>query len=543
MFHRDTLIFIVEAMGINTNIHSDMDELYRTNESAFSECARKSPLYGHSLVVGGTTRHEEYAKKALGMMLHTIESRDKQASGSIDRMIQKGWPRAFEHILNHHRKADVQRYIASLKNAHSQSAAENSAELFIFYSLCIRHKLKIIEMKEIMNFFLMLSFRNYLHGNERHYNFYGKLDGAARKEADELKSRVFRDYGIVVTPDNQIHTKDAKLAKLHRFFYRLAFSDKIELYYLFKELDVGEREIRDVFSAYLDELVGGGGGSGDGNGGDGGSGGDGNSGGSSSSSSNSSSTSDSGDSTFANDGSSDSEAAALFISGLIVKLLVKSVIQAKEYYFLHTDGQLREDADRQAKEIAGLGVENARLVDENARLKEMVAGLTEKLHVAGREAEKPHLEQIRALEKQLARQNESMQQEREKERELVALRDFFFSVESREAEQDAGQGASPQAIMDLTHTAGAIIGGNPRWSGHMKELLPKWVFISSEGFDKRSLDGIQTICFLPNHMSHALYYKAIGIAKAKNMDIGFIYSQNEQLALNEIARVLAKASS
>ena len=95
--------------------------------------------------------------------------------------------------------------------------------------------------------------------------------------------------------------------------------------------------------------------------------------------------------------------------------------------------------------------------------------------------------------------------------------------------------------MDLADTAGAIIGGSSRWSARMKELLPKWVFISSEGFDKRSLDAVQTVCFCPNHMSHALYYKAIAVAKSRNMDIGFIYSQNEHLALKEIAKVLVKA--
>jgi len=71
--------------------------------------------------------------------------------------------------------------------------------------------------------------------------------------------------------------------------------------------------------------------------------------------------------------------------------------------------------------------------------------------------------------------------------------------------------------------------------------LPNWVFITSTGFDKRSLDNIQSIFFVPNSMSHSLYYKAVAIARNKNMDIGFIYSQNEQLALKEIAKALARA--
>ena len=492
-YHRDLIIFYVDAMAINTKIYEDIDELYKTDENIFLSYAKKSPLYNHPLIIGGGLCREIYGKKALGILLYVNKTRSNKIKSGIDSIIKKGWPRAHRHIENPD-KAEADSYIAELKSGLDRNVIDNAAEMFIFCSLCIRHQTSIVNEKDFMAFLFSLSFRAkaYLQANEWQYDFYRKKDDTLREKAGHLEARIFRDYGIKITADGQFSAKDKRLNNLHQFFFRLAYADRVVLYYLFKDAGVNKCDIEEVFCACLSAI-------GEGN---------------------------------------DDEAARMFLSGILVKLLVKTVTQLKKRYFAHP-GQA--DAAKHEKAIGRLAAESKRLEDENARLKEAINDFEEKLQSSKKDIEKPHLDRIRELEKQVAKQNEIIHQGRGKDQELAALREFFFSLENREAATEAEPGSGTDALMDLKDTAGAIIGGAPKWIARMKSLLPRWVFISSVGFDKRSLDGIQTICFLPNHMSHKLYYKAVAVAKNKKMDIGFIYSQNEHLALKEIAKVLVRA--
>ena len=502
MEQRDTLIFLIEALAVNKKTHQEIDKLYKTKESLFSGYARRSPLFEHLLIAGGSARHEEYGKKALGIALYAMENKDMTVSDRVDDIVEKGWPRAYDHII-HYNKAKMESYIAELKRGASQSAAESTAELFVFYSLCMKIPTLVVRigLKEIQRFFLMLSFRGYLNTNDKYVDLLGELDENAKQDVEKLKSSIFRRYGIELAADNRVHIKDKWLAKQYRHYYRLAFTERISLYYLLKDVTFGEDDIMEVFCALSGEM-----------------GGD-------------------------VEDMDEAEAASLFLSGLMVKLMAKAVAWEKSYYFQrlaeHEDG----DAEKKEQTIAKLTRENEGLAAEARRLKESVDALTQRLREEKKEAEKLYLGRIRELERELAKRDEGLRQEREKERELVGLRDFFFNMENQALAQEGGTETKPGIWMDLKDTSGAIFGGKPRWSTRMKELLPKWVFISSPGFDKRSLDGIQTVCFVPGNMSHTLYYKAMNIAKAKNMEIGFIHSQNEQLALQEIAKVLAKAES
>ena len=506
MNQKDTLIFLIEALAVNTRTHEDIDALYRTKEPVFSGYARKSPLYGHTLIVGGSARHEEYGKKALGIALYAMEAHDKAVSDKVDDIVQKGWPRAYDHII-HYNKTDMDAYTDELKAGAGQSVAESTAELFVFYSLCMKIPPLVVKigLKEIQQFFLMLSFRDYLNTNDKYIGFFDKMDKTDRESVEKLKNRVFLRYGLEITPDNRLHIKDQWLARQYRYYYRLVFTERLLLYYLLKDIEIGDGDISEVFCACIGEM-----------GGDA-------------------------------DSMDEAQAAGLFLSGMMVKLLAKAVEREKNHYFRRIEEYTGEEAGKKEKAIARLTGENERLKAEIRRLKDKVGALTEKLSTEKKEAEKPHLDRIRTLERELAKRDEALRQEREKERELAGLRDFFFSMGRQEAEQDAESpqrpGARQGALMELKDTVGAIIGGNPRWGARMKELLPKWVFIASSSFDKRSLDGIQTVCFVPGNMGHTLYYKAMNIAKARNLDVGFIHSQNEQLALQEIAKVLAKADN
>ena len=492
IFDKETMIFLVEALILNTKIHEDIDDLYRTKSKTFHDYAVRSGHIEHPLIVCGSINHEEYGRRALGILQYAIETNNKNTINKLDKIIKKGWPEAYYNVSNY-KTVNIESYIKELQNACMRSVAGSMAELFVFYCMCIDNMLPIVSKAELVSFFTALAMRSYIHTSERYFDAYNKKSEEKRRELDTLRERVINDYGITITPDNQIIVSNNDLNKLYRFAYRLVYTDKVEMYHMFKDIQLEEKDINDILCAYHDIYK----------------------------------------------DSSNDEAGRAFLSGLIIKLLVKSIIGAKDYYFRQTAEQAEMYLLEQT--VERVRSENKRLISENERRNEIICNLNEKLRLSNTTAEKPLLDRIRDLEKQNAKLQEALRQEQQKERELSALREFFFNMENRDhsSEQDAVR--PTEIIMDLKDTTGAIIGGNPKWSARMKELLPKWVFILSEGFDKRSLEGIQTIFFLPNNMSHALYYKAVAIAKTKNMDIGFIYNLNEQLALKAIAKVLAGA--
>ena len=251
MFDKETLIFFVEALALNTGIYEDIDDLYRTNSKAFKDRAAKSDLIGHPLIVCGSIRHEEYGRKALGILLYAMETRNKNAVNGIDRIIKKGWPIAYNNAFNH-KNAKIEPYIKGLQDACKHNVAGSMAELFVFYSFCIDNKLTIVKSADIVSFFAALSLRRYIHSSDRYFDSYNKKSEEKRSELDSLKERIYKDFGIVITPDNQISANDNELNKYYRFTYRLAYSDKVEFYYMFKDIALEEKDINDVLCAYTD---------------------------------------------------------------------------------------------------------------------------------------------------------------------------------------------------------------------------------------------------------------------------------------------------
>jgi seryl-tRNA synthetase len=213
------------------------------------------------------------------------------------------------------------------------------------------------------------------------------------------------------------------------------------------------------------------------------------------------------------------------IWGLVFKGVLKAYKQVKQHYFENNKETLFIELKSQEDEIEKLKL-------ENKLNKDKISQLTEKIRIAKAEAEQMYIGRIRELEAEIKQLRSSLAEERQKEQELVALRELFFSLD---------QGIVPETdeqVPDLSNTTGAIVGGHTRWHQRLKEFLPQWVFISSETFDTRVLDGIEVICFFTQHMSHSLYYKAIMEARKRNLRIGYIRSLNEKLALKEIGTVL-----
>lgn len=70
----------------------------------------------------------------------------------------------------------------------------------------------------------------------------------------------------------------------------------------------------------------------------------------------------------------------------------------------------------------------------------------------------------------------------------------------------------------------------------MKDL----VFITSENFDVRLLDGIDHVFIFAKHIGHKLYYRVINEVRKRDIPVSYVSKVNEELAVKEIKKALTK---
>ncbi len=96
------LPFICEALGHAKKIHKDIDRLYQIKKYEFYRLARESEVYNHMILKEADLRREEYAKKALGIILYAYHNQDDTSIlDKLDALIRKGWTRAYMWVETH----------------------------------------------------------------------------------------------------------------------------------------------------------------------------------------------------------------------------------------------------------------------------------------------------------------------------------------------------------------------------------------------------------------------------------------------------------
>ena len=204
--------------------------------------------------------------------------------------------------------------------------------------------------------------------------------------------------------------------------------------------------------------------------------------------------------------------------------MIRAYKELKEYYFQHNKETVLLEMKHQDDRIAALR-------EENAFLQKQAENLKSELFSRIAAVKESYAEEVRELRGKVASLSAELESERQKNRELNALRELMFSLDKRkEPEKET------QLDVDLSSVRGVIVGGTEKWQHKMKELLPAFVFLSAdnENFNPSLLDGKDIIFFYINYLSHAIYYKTVNLARAKNIDIGYINAANDEKVLDEI---------
>lgn len=469
----DLTPLVVEAFGHNRKIHSDIDRLYQTKKHEFYRRARGSKYYNHTIIREGDITREEYAKKALGILLYLVDTNDEHLHDAMTKIIQKGWTRAFSYVT-HHDEVSMEEYMANyIKPDYFKTDDDLNTELLMVYWLAIITGKKLVPdeaLERIESFFLQRL--DFTKKDSRIKFSHRAFDSTLLKNIRVLNRRIHERYGVV--PNDIFVNED--VFELMEPISLIADTENMSLPSLFNNVKISDRDVEEILGAYYVK----------------------------------------------HQNKNAEEAVKHLVWGLVLKGILKAYKQVKQHYFENNKETLYLEMENQEHRIE-------KLSGENTVLKEKVKKLSQEARSAREEAEKAHRNRIRELEAEVSRLEKELAAEKEKNYELAALREFLFSLDRGLVPETTGE------TPDLTGVSGAIIGGHERWHKKMKELLPNFVFISTENFDARLLDNVDVVLFFTQYLGHALYYRAVNEARKRRVKIGYINSLNEGLVLREIS--------
>ena len=92
------LPFLIESLGYNKLIYSDIDKLYQTDKLKFYNSAKNHELYNHPIIKEGGLLQEEYSKKALGLVLNSEPG--GYIENDLTEILIKGWKYVYVFIKN-----------------------------------------------------------------------------------------------------------------------------------------------------------------------------------------------------------------------------------------------------------------------------------------------------------------------------------------------------------------------------------------------------------------------------------------------------------
>jgi hypothetical protein len=446
------LPLILEAFGHNTRIYKDIDRLYQIRKYDFYRLARQSEFYNHLIIKEGDIYREEYGRKILGILLYTAETDDPEMKNALFKIIRKGWSRAYLYVLNND-VVSLDNYLETGFNNYKTDDDLNTDLLMVYWlALMTNKELAQDKAREAVEDYFRLRLDHTSGRSQLNYS-YKNLDEQLLKQVRTLKSRVYEKYGRINSYDGVFHNKNDDVHKLAEAIALIFDTENISASSLFNNVKLKERDVEEVLGTYF--------------------------------------------LTYRNKHSG--EAVKHLIWGLIVKGIAKAYKQVKEHYFKNNKETVYLEMKNQQDEIE-------RLLTENEILKKRANELEKIAQTTRVEVEKTFISKIRELESRVARLEEDLQEERKKSRELAALREFLFSLDKHAVPQEVEDNQ-----FDPAQICGAIVGGHPNWQNRMKKLLPQWVFINSDNFDVRVLDGVEAVFFFTQYLGHSLYYKAVSV--------------------------------
>jgi hypothetical protein len=477
----DFMPFLLEAFGQEKKIYHDLDQIYIDKSTEFYNLAEASEYYHHPMVREGTTQQEEYAKKTLGILLYLEKTNDNIMWQRLYEIVKKGWPNIFIYFENNE-TVSIEKYFAGRMN-YLKSSGNINAETVIL--LWIANMLgKEIKRDHLFNSVGYVLVERLLLKNKDNSKVFCRrnMERPLLKNIHALKLRIREKYGDINNLDSVFKAGDEELTKHVYFFEKLNDAEEMSINRILGNLKMSNKDIEEILGAYITEF----------------------------------------------NNKNTSEAARYLVSGFMLKGLIKAYKDAKDYFFQRNKDVVPTGTESRTEFIDKVTVERDYYKAQAERLAKQVAELREGL-------ENEHFRKITEMEKKIKDLERRLVIERQKEKELVELRSLMFSLSNKDMPSDSDLSGE----LDLNDVKVAIAGGYERWQRKIKERYPNFVFIATENFDVRLLNGIEHIFIFARHIGHKLYYRVINEVRKRDIPVSYVSKVNEDLAVKEIKNALS----
>jgi len=227
-------------------------------------------------------------------------------------------------------------------------------------------------------------------------------------------------------------------------------------------------------------------------------------------------------------------------------LLVKNLVGTKQFYYENNNETLfsqvsvyREENERLIEELEEAKKKAKQEKAQSELLRRQIVEKTQYLSKDEKELLKPYQEEISLLRKQIASLETALEEEREKDSELHALREFAFEAKS-EYVSTGSKTSLPNLIKQKKLV---VIGGHIEWRNKLKAKHPNIIVVDghSAGSDFGMLANADMVLLNVSNMSHSVYYKAIDILRGNKIRFDYLgRTINQELYEQEIVSILEK---
>ena len=213
-----------------------------------------------------------------------------------------------------------------------------------------------------------------------------------------------------------------------------------------------------------------------------------------------------------------------YATGLILAQLCKYIRQLEEQSLLAS------------KDYAGMQLQIAQREKEELCLRQKQKERElEQLALEKRRLQDTILKQeqeLRRLQKQAAEQK---QQIAAQQTELGEMRSYLYSL-SEGREEGNGDACAETKLPEWSEKKVLVVGGHTNWQNKLRELFPKWQFISAgqNSLDDKMIRGKDCIICNTEVLAHSCYYKILS-GRERRQKLCYVHSNNIQKCLRELA--------
>lgn len=487
----DIIPFLLEAFAHNEALRKDIDKIYQKDKYNYYKIAKTSKYYNHRILLEGDIYRQEYGRKMLGILLHSLNS--ESTSNAVIELIKKHYRKVY-NIVQKYDIITAEMVVTNLfddyNTLHTTPDDEINSIFTIVLFLCsyFHKKLDKDTEQHIANILLN---RTKFYSNDPTIKIQYNLNPQLIAKTKSLKDRIYNNIAEIKCFNDLIFIKEESLAKWSDALAFIFDYEDMSSPSIYKNINFADQDIEEILSAYYN--------------------------------------------THRNQNLQ--ESTKFLIAGMHIKYLTKAYKELKEYYF-------QNNKETMYVELEGFEKENASLKKQVQDMQEIIDyqnkqinNLKMQLANESKKIEKSFNKQIRQLQTENKKLKKQIMELQKNENELIALREMMFSLEQKEHELDEEMDVNTINTENII-----IVGGHVNWQNQIKDKLPNIRLIDTEAlnFNPDTLSHVKLIVFNTAYMNHGMYYKMINYARNNNINVGYITNQNLDLSIKQIYNIWTK---